>query len=452
MHSNSSVTGGETLCVYPKDELLRARSEFIYRWNNLMNRNPVATLIKTYHYQYPPNIILKNCIKYPFDDDHELDMCPSFSTRKDVKLSGLIKSHVVSQELFKQANSELFTDKISEENLHRMCSLLIDRLRTSEEYLQSLNEHHCISAWYFICDNCDFISTKDVDALNHLKQTGHLTCSKYLPCYSTVENNNNNDIPYELQEPRTLSNKSGRIYGGSVGDSVVCCPTCNLIFLDKLMCAYHHHSQHSNNELLFTYGKVLVVHNLNIKQSQVCCDCQRKFCTAEAITNHWIHSTHCKSPFMFMQKSKNALNSHHYIFSVMCSFCKRTFTKTPSFEKIVCQPGMKRKHQMKTVHQSLTSWVTDFSHFCVSHAFKHICQGKSFSCDLSVRIISMSKSIEYLPPFKSVNEFASLLFCVHECKRLISYLEKYHGSCSHLLKKAKRNLKGLLTKAQSLIS
>ncbi|CAH8447162.1 unnamed protein product [Schistosoma mattheei] len=396
-----STLESSSISVYPVADLMRARAEFIHQWNVSMSNHSVAKSIKSDHYKYPPNITMRNYLEYPFHDNSP-EVFPFLRTTKNINTTQVVKSKVVEQSL-ERHKVEIKVDNISDKEFRRVCMLLTDKACLFEDSVQLANQYQCISACYFICDYCDYIGKTENDAQIHLQQTNHLTCSKYSPCYYT---NDCNDMSSELQKPRVISNNSDRIYGWHVGDTVVCCPTCNLPFLDKIMCAYHHCLQHTENQSLFTYGKVLI-------------DCIDALC----------------------------------VLSVSCSICQRSFTAVPSLEIEADHPGQKRKHpsNRENTYRSPASWAKDFGHFCIRHAFEHINQGRFPLCSLKIRIISVPKSVKCLPLITGTNNSSRLHFNLSECKRLISYLEN-HELNSYLLKQAQKSFRDLFFDAVSYVS
>ncbi|CAH8834641.1 unnamed protein product [Trichobilharzia szidati] len=450
----TKASHNQSLPVYPMDELVRARSEFRYRWRRRMTENPLARLIITDHYRYPPNIILKNWEKYPFDETgDESDKRQFLSTMSDK-----MRNRIIMLRSQPYIPSEIYDNMISEEDFQHVCSLLS-------------NEH------VILCDNCDFLGTNE-DAVEHLKQTGHSTCSKYTPIYYVDESGATK--PCELKEPRVITYEPDRIYGWSIGDSVICCPTCKLTFPDKLMCAYHHELQHPQGEPLYTYGKVLIVKDLKIHRSLICSNCQIGFSTIEGFTQHCIDSTRCDSSFFSsLFNCQTSLPSSHsvIILSVLCKFCERSFSTvlTPGAwftAQSTTSSSRKRKHPQqqqqeeewntenysKTDYQSSSSSVScgkDFSRFCLNHAFQHIDRENLQSCHLSLRVIDISKSVECrLPPIHGISHSTTtvLLFSLYECKRLVLYLKKYYGGSFYLLKDAEKHLKDLLAQAALILS
>ncbi|KAK4467423.1 hypothetical protein MN116_009075 [Schistosoma mekongi] len=427
--------------AYPADDLMKARNEFIQRWDVSMTKHAVAKSINYVHYKYPPNVTVKNCLEYPFRNDIS-ERLSFIRTIKNTNTTKVAKSSA-SEQLLQHEESVIIADDISDEDFSRVCMLLTDKAYLFEESTRLTNPYQCILACYYFCDYCGFVCRAERDARMHLKQSNHLTCSKYTPYY-------NADIcsyeSSELQKPRVIANNSNRIYGWCVGDEVVCCPTCNLPFLDKIMCAYHHSLQHSKNKFLFTYGKVLTVRELKVQQSLYCTECRSHFHTFDKLINHWVSSTHCNSPFMPTSHNKDCLDSRS-ILSVQCRLCERNFTTVLSLEPTANRPSRERKHQstMANVYKS-SIWVKDFEHFCIRHAFEHINQNRISSCILNIRIISVSKSTNNLPPFTNVNDLNRLYFYLNECRCLISYLEKYEWK-AHLHVNAQKNFMDLFYEA-----
>ncbi|CAH8834647.1 unnamed protein product [Trichobilharzia szidati] len=470
----TKASHNQSLPVYPMDELLKARSEFRYRWRRRMTENPLARLIITDHYRYPPNIILKNWEKYPFDETgDESDKRQFLSTMSDK-----MRNRIIMLKSQPYIPSEIYDNMISEEDFQHVCSLLSNEVCITENYFQSISQNQCISACYFICDNCDFLGTNE-DAVEHLKQTGHSTCSKYTPIYYVDESGATK--PCELKEPRVIFYSPDRIYGWSIGDSVICCPTCKLTFPDKLMCAYHHELQHPQGEPLYTYGKVLIVKDLKIHHSLICSNCQIGFSTIEGFTQHCIDSTRCDSSFfssLFHCQTSLPSSQSVIILSVLCKFCERSFSTVLTPEawftaQSTTGSSRKRKHPPPEQQQEEEEWNTenysktdyqssssvscgkDFSRFCLSHAFQHIDRENLQSCHLSLRVIDISKSVECrLPPIHGISHSTTtvLLFSLYECKRLVLYLKKYYGGSFYLLKDAEKHLKDLLAQAALILS
>ncbi|CAH8448123.1 unnamed protein product [Schistosoma intercalatum] len=442
-----STLESSSISVYPVADLMRARAEFIHQWNVSMSNHSVAKSIKSYHYKYPPNITMRNYLEYPFHDNAP-EVFPFLRTTKNINTTQVVKSKVVEQSL-ERHKVEIKVDNISDKEFRRVCMLLTDKACLFEDSIQLANQYQCISACYFICDYCDYIGKTENDAQIHLEQTNHLTCSKYSPCYYT---NDCNDMSSELQKPRVISNNSDRIYGWHVGDTVVCCPTCNLPFLDKIMCAYHHCLQHTGSQSLFTYGKVLIVRVLKIQEPLICPGCQQYFHALDKIMNHWITSPRCNSPFMPISKNNDCIDAL-CVLSVSCSICQRSFTAVPSLEIEAYHPGQKRKHpsNRENTYRSPASWAKNFGHFCIRHAFEHINQGRFPLCSLKIRIISVPKSVNCLPPITSTNNSSRLHFNLSECKRLISYLENHEWN-SYLLKQAQKSFRDFFFDAVSYVS
>ncbi|CAH8876061.1 unnamed protein product [Trichobilharzia szidati] len=443
----TKASDNQSLPVYPMDELLKARSEFRERWKRQMTKNPLTRLIYADHYRYPPNIIVKNWEKYPFDETgDESDKRQFLSTLSDkMRNEIMLKSEPYIP-------SEIYDNMIFEEDFQHVCSRLSNEVCITENYFQSISQNQCISACYFICDNCDFLGTNE-DAVEHLKQTSHSTCSKYSPIYYVDESGAAK--PCELKEPRVIFYAPNRIYGWSIDDSVICCPTCNLTFPDKLMCAYHHALQHPQGKPLYTYGKVLIVQGLKIHRSLICSNCQTGFSSIRGFTKHCIDSPQCDSSFFSLFHCQTSLpSSHSVILSVLCKFCERSFSTvlTPenwsTAQSTSSSSSRKRKRQQ---HQT-DSCGKDFSRFCLRHAFQHIDRENLESCNLSLRVIDISKSVEYLPPINAISHSAVLLFSLYECKRLVLYLEKYYGTSFHLFQRARKHLTDLFEQATKIIS
>ncbi|TNN19895.1 hypothetical protein EWB00_006067 [Schistosoma japonicum] len=424
--------------AYPADDLMKARNEFIQRWNVSMAKHAVAKSINYDHYKYPPDVTVKNCLEYPFRYDIS-ERLSFLRTVKNINTTKSAKSNTTEQ-LLQHEESGIKAENISDEDFSRVCMLLTDKAYLFESTGLANPYQSTLTCCYF-CDYCGFVCTAENDARIHLMQTNHLTCSKYTPYYNADICNYESS---ELQKPRVIANNSNRIYGWCVGDKVICCPTCNLPFLDKIMCAYHHSLQHSKNQFLFTYGEVLTVRELKIQQPLCCTECRSHFHTFGKLVNHWTSSTHCNSPFM-PTSHKHCLDFRSIV-SVQCCLCERNFTTVLPLEPAANRPSRERKHQSPIPNVYKSSIWVDFGHFCIRHAFGHINQNRISSCILNIRIISFSKSTNHLPPFTNVNDLNRLHFHLNECKRLISYLEKCEWK-NHLLVNAQKNFIDLFYEA-----
>ncbi|CAH8443131.1 unnamed protein product [Schistosoma turkestanicum] len=443
------LSAGESssISVYPLDDLMKARAKFIHQWNISLSNHVVAKSIKSDHYKHPPNITMKNFLQYPFHNGTS-EVTSFLQTTKNIDATQVKKSKVGEQS-FQHQKIKIDFENISDEDFRRVCMLLTEKAYLFEESLQLANQHQCISTFHFICDYCDFISRTEYDAQIHLEQTNHRTCSKYSPCYHLSDWN---EMSSELQKSRVIVNNSDRVYGWRVGDTVVCCPTCNLPFLDKIICAYHHCLQHTKNQSLFTYGKVLNVRSIQIRKPLVCPGCQQYFHTSDKILNHWIDSSRCDSPFLTILNNNDCLNPC-YILSVSCNICQRTFTTVPSLEVEANHPGQKRKYPSKreNTYRSPATWAKNFGRFCVSHAFEHLNESRFPSCSLNMRVISVPKSVNSLPPITSANYPNRLHFSLSECKRLISYLENCEWKY-HLLRQAQESFRNFFVDAMLYVS
>ncbi|CAH8668932.1 unnamed protein product, partial [Dicrocoelium dendriticum] len=243
-----------------------------------------------------------------------------------------------------------------------------------------------------------------------------------------------------------------------------------------LMCAYHHQSQHDGHLSNYSFGSVLCVRELNITRTLTCPNCNGCFENQGTFVDHWIERNFCcSSPFLPLRSDKDSKLSVRIV-QVYCNTCRASFDRvTPPAALDASNYGAsirnrKRRHSDETALSSrpqqsasdvdldngldaLVSWADSFARFCVNHACVHLAGGRvddRIGCKLHIRIVQVDKNAtKTLPPYSHESDLALLLFCIHECKRLVTHLQHMHGTRRSLQRRTKGDLKRLLTLAET---
>ncbi|KAF8565451.1 hypothetical protein P879_05372 [Paragonimus westermani] len=442
--------------VYPVAELERARNDFIRLWHNALDRDPYVRTLHELHYRFPPNVRVINCITYPFANADNTYQMPPLPHRS---------KHVPESRLTKKVNP-----KYPLYLLPDFCKSLSEAA-TSEQYDVQFPKLSISSALYK-CDYCDFDSADASDCEHHLRQEQHMSCSEFALLSDPQEENDTTGPQFTvLCKPRAVYNAVVPSLSWIFQKRTVMCPTCYLILPDKLMCAYHHQSQHDGHHAKFAYGSVLVVRELEIRNQLRCLQCEHSFETIGNFTDHWMKpDSLCTSPFLPITSDSNEAQNTQVV-QVYCHACRAHFDRVvPLFRggnstlvlnnNLTGSAHRKRKRSAgRDIPSSLSDpieapstlelveWVNGFARFCVNHAFLHL---SSNPCKLQVRIVRLDRtSVDTFPPYFSQSDRALMLFCMQECKRLLTYLEHLRTTRRSLQRRTKNDLKRLMALASA---
>ncbi|KAF7256209.1 hypothetical protein EG68_05731 [Paragonimus skrjabini miyazakii] len=442
--------------VYPLAELERARNDFIRLWHNALDRDPYVRALHELHYRFPPNVRMINCITYPFanaDNTYQMPPLPRRSKR------------ALEPRLTKKVNP-----KYPLYLLPDFCKSLSEAA-TSEQYDVQFPKLPISSALYK-CDYCEFDSADASDSEQHLKQEQHTSCSEFALISDPQEGIDTTGPKLTvLCQPRALYNAVVPSLSWIFQKRTVMCPTCYLVLPDKLMCAYHHQSQHDGHHAKFAYGSVLVVRELEVCSQLRCVQCEHSFETIGNFTDHWMKpDSPCTSPFLPITSDSGEAQATQVV-QVYCHVCRAHFDRiVPLFRgenstlvlntNLTGSAHRKRKRFTgRDISSSLSDpteapsglevveWVNGFARFCVNHACLHL---SSTPCKLQVRIVCLDKtSIDTFPPYFSQSDRELMLFCMHECKRLLTYLEHLRTTRRSLQRRTKNDLKRLMALASA---
>lgn len=448
------MTHSSTPSFYPLSELKRARDDFAARWHNAMRFDPRLRDMHEQHYRFPPSIRMTNCTEYPFEQEDTMSQMPPVPSHSNVTSPQLPK--IPGPRVRYQVDCKKLTEAIFSPQPTKMhCS--VDEIPPS----------------FFVCDNCPSTFGSQLEADKHLKEQQHISCSSY----STIPDLENDNSPMVvLRQPRVIYNGLVPSFNWLSDTMVVLCPSCHLILPDKLMCAYHHQSQHDGHLSNYAFGSVLCVRELNITRTLTCPKCIRSFDTQGSFLDHWIERNFaCSSPFLPLQSDTDSKLSVRVV-QVYCHICRAYFDRvTPpaaleAFNSITGSLGHKRRHPDETALSNspqqpasyigrdnglnaLVSWADGFARFCVNHACIHLAGGMiddRIGCKLHIRVVQVDKNAtKTLPPYHHESDLALLLFSIHECKRLVTFLRHMSGTRRCVQRRTRADLKRLLTLAET---
>lgn len=238
------------------------------------------------------------------------------------------------------------------------------------------------------------------------------------------------------------------------------------------MCAYHHQSQHDGHLPKFARASVLAVRHLDVCNELRCTRCKRAFETVADFTQHWFTpNSSCASPFLPFPSDLAASRPQcTQVVQVYCHSCRAQFDRVVPLFRGGEGSAMASHNAVNTTRKrkrptsdsmptsstdsvdtsqtrELAEWVDGFARFCINHAWLHL----SFTaCKLQIRVVRLDKSsIDTFPPYCSQSDRALMLFCMHECKRLLTYLEHLRTTRRSLQRRTKNDLKRLMALASA---
>ncbi|TGZ60564.1 hypothetical protein CRM22_008459 [Opisthorchis felineus] len=439
------------LPCYPLSELHQARNAFVMHWYNAIHRDPWVRVIHDWHYRFPPSIRVLNCAEYPFASEDDVYRMPALPKCGPNDPSASKPRSILHQNARFSQDCKSLTE-----------SVLSDPVR------QTVSVKSSVGPPIYICDNCSFESEKRPDAEKHLKEAAHSSCSHYASVINQHADSTESDeqSTIVLCQARVIYNASVPGLAWFSEHTAVVCPSCSAIFPDKLMCAYHHQSHHPGHNAKFSYGSVLKFCDFDVILPPTCTNCKQRFSDLNTFVKHWTTgSSTCPSPFSLISLD-HAATRPDQIVQVYCHSCRAYFdrlTSTPDGSPHVIPTGTKRKrhaalydgpsqNNSDSSHSLDPSGLLGFARFCVNHASLHLTGwgGQSDVCKLSIRFVEADKNnAQTLPAYLSDSDQDLLLFCIHECKRMLTYLDHLRTSHRGLHRRAKDELKRLLSLAET---